>query len=230
MCGRFTNRFSWKELHERLDLIGAPLNLRPRYNVAPSQDVAVARATPDGRTLAMLRWGLIPAWAKDSAIGHKLINARSETAAEKPSFRSAFRHRRCLIPADGFYEWQRRGGTRQPWLFGLRNGELLVFAGLWERWTVPEGAALTGSLAERGPGDAVETCTILTTAANETVVPLHGRMPIILPRDAWDAWLSGEDVPLTPYPADDMTAWPVSTHVNRPANDDPRCVEPISLN
>ena len=230
MCGRFTNRFSWKELHERLDLVGTPLNLRPRYNVAPSQDVAVARAAPDGRTLAMLRWGLIPSWAKDPTIGHKLINARSETAAEKPSFRSAFRHRRCLIPADGFYEWQRRGKTRQPWLFGLRDGAPLVFAGLWERWTVPAGAAVTGSLAERSPGDAVETCTILTTAANETVAPVHGRMPVILPPDSWDAWLMGGDVPLAPYPAGEMTAWPVSAHVNRPANDDPRCVEPISLN
>ena len=229
MCGRFTNRFTWKELHERLDLIGTPLNLRPRYNVAPSQDVAVARASDSGRTLAMLRWGLIPAWAKDPAIGHKLINARSETAAEKPSFRSAFRHRRCLIPADGFFEWQRRGKTRQPWLFGLRDGTPLAFAGLWERWTVPEGATLSGSLAERSPGEAVETCTILTTAANDTVAPVHGRMPVILPPESWDAWLAGEEVPLGPYPADAMTAQPVSTHVNRPANDDPRCVEPIAL-
>ena len=229
MCGRYTNRFTWEELHERLDLIGTPLNLRPRYNVAPSQDVAVARATGEGRSLAMLRWGLIPSWAKDHAIGHKLINARSETAAEKPSFRSAFRHRRCLIPADGFYEWQRRGGTRQPWLFGLRDSAPMVFAGLWERWTVPEGAALTGSLAERSPGDAVETCTILTTAANAAVAPVHGRMPVILAPDARDAWLTGEEVPLGPYPADAMTSHPVSTHVNRPANDDPRCVEPVSL-
>ena len=229
MCGRYTNRFTWKELHERLDLIGTPLNLRPRYNVAPSQDVAAVRASNGGRTLAMLRWGLIPAWAKDAAIGHKLINARSETAAEKPSFRSAFRHRRCLIPADGFYEWQRRGRTRQPWLFGLRDGAPMIFAGLWECWTVPEGAALTGSLAERSPGDTVETCTILTTSANEAVAPVHGRMPVILAPNAWDAWLAGEEVPLGPYPADAMTAHPVSTHVNRPANDDPRCVEPVSL-
>ena len=229
MCGRFSNRFTWKELHERLDLIGTPLNLRPRYNVAPSQDVAAVRASNGARTLAMLRWGLIPSWAKDPAIGHKLINARSETAAEKPSFRSAFRHRRCLIPADGFYEWQRRGGTRQPWLFGLRDGAPMIFAGLWERWTVPEAAALTGSLAERSPSDAVETCTILTTAANETVAPVHGRMPVILTPDAWSPWLAGEQVPLGPYPADAMTAHPVSTHVNRPANDDPRCVEPVSL-
>ena len=228
-----------------MDLAGAPLNLRPRYNVAPSQDVAVARVTDpgsrsacpgprsgeagDSRTLAMLRWGLIPSWAKDPAIGHKLINARSETAAEKPSFRSAFRHRRCLIPADGFYEWKRRGGTRQPWLFCLRDGAPFAFAGLWERWTVPQDADLTGSLAERSPGDAVETCTILTTAANETVTAVHGRMPVILPPDAWDAWLAGEEIPLGPYPTEDMTAHPVSTHVNRPANDDPRCVEPVSL-
>ena len=237
MCGRYTNRFTWKELHERLDLIGTPLNLRPRYNVAPSQDVAVVRAATTGsqpgagigRTLAMLRWGLIPGWARDPTIGHKLINARCETAAEKPSFRSAFRHRRCLIPADGFYEWQRRSGTRQPWLFGLRDNAPMIFAGLWERWTVPEGAALTGSLAERSPGDAVETCTILTTAANGTVAPVHGRMPVILAPDAWDAWLAGDEVPLGPCPADAMTAHPVSTHVNRPANDDPRCVEPVSL-
>ena len=177
MCGRFTRRLSWAELHELLDLIGAPVNLQPRYNIAPSQDLAVVRATANGRYLSMLRWGLIPSWAKDPAIGHKLINARAETAAEKPSFRTAFRHRRCLIPADGFYEWQRRGGARQPWLFGLRNSAPFAFAGLWERWTVPAGAPLPGSLSERSPGDALETCTILTTSANDTIAPVHGRMP-----------------------------------------------------
>ena len=168
-------------------------------------------------------------WASEPNIGYKLINARAETAAEKPSFRSAYRHRRCLIPADGFYEWKREGKTRQPWLFGLRDGEPFAFAGLWERWTVPADTALTGSLAERSPGDAVETCTILTTAANETVTPVHGRMPVMLPPEAYGPWLAGEDVPLAPYPADDMTAHPVSTLVNRPANDDPRCVEPVAL-
>ncbi len=227
MCGRFTQRLTWRELHELMDLIGTPLNLRPRYNVAPSQDVAVVRAAGHGRTLAMLRWGLIPAWAREPNIGYKLINARAETAAEKPTFRSAYRHRRCLIPADGFYEWKRKGKTRQPWLFGLRDGEPFAFAGLWEGWTVPADTALTGSLAERSPGDAVETCTILTTAANETVTPVHGRMPVMLPPEAYGPWLAGEDVPLAPYPADDMTAHPVSTLVNRPANDDPRCVEPV---
>ena len=229
MCGRFTQRLSWAELHELMDLIGPPRNLRPRYNVAPSQDVAVVRAADGGRNLSMLRWGLIPAWAKDPAIGYRLINARSETVPEKPSFRSAYRRRRCLIPADGFYEWQRLGKIRQPWLFGLRDGAPFALAGLWERWTVPEGAELTGSLAELGPGDPVETCTILTTAANETVAPVHGRMPVILPRDACDPWLAGDDVSLAPYAPDAMTAHPVSTLVNRPANDEPRCVEPVSL-
>ena len=229
MCGRFTQRLSWAELHELMDLIGPPRNLRPRYNVAPSHDVAVVRAADGGRNLSMLRWGLIPAWAKDPAIGYRLINARSETVAEKPSFRSAYRRRRCLIPADGFYEWQRLGKIRQPWLFGLRYGAPFALAGLWERWTIPEGAELTGSLAELGPGDPVETCTILTTAANETVAPVHGRMPVILPRDACDPWLAGEDVSLAPYAPDAMTAHPVSTLVNRPANDEPRCVEPVSL-
>ena len=229
MCGRFTQRMTWRELHERMGLLGTPLNLRPRFNVAPSQDVAVVRANDDGRTLAMLRWGLIPSWAREPNIGYKLINARSETAAEKPSFRSAWRNRRCLIPADGFFEWQPRGKTRQPWLFRLGDGAPFAFAGLWERWTVPQAAALTGSLAERSPGDAVETCTILTTTANEMVAPVHGRMPVILPREAYGPWLAGEEVPLLPYPADAMTAHPVSTLVNRPANDDPRCVEPIAL-
>ena len=229
MCGRFTNRLSWQALHELMGLTGAPLNLRPRYNVAPGQDIPVMRSgTGAGRSLALLRWGLIPAWARDPAIAWKLINARSETAAEKPAFRAAFRHRRCLIPADGFYEWQRR--TRQPWLFALRHGAPFAFAGLWERWQIPAGAALTGSLAERRPGDTIETCTILTTAANDTVAPIHGRMPVILPPNAWDPWLAGEDVPLAPCPADDMTAHPVSTLVNRADNEDPRCVEPIAPN
>ena len=175
----------------------------------------------------MLRWGLIPAWAKEPNIGYKLINARAETAHEKPSFRAAFRARRCLIPADGFYEWAKagKGKAKQPWLFGMKEGAGFAFAGLWESWTVREGLALTGSLAELAPGDALETCTILTTEANETVAPVHPRMPVILPAEALDPWLAGESVPLAPYPAEAMTAHPVSTLVNKPANDDARCVE-----
>ena len=227
MCGRFTQRLSWRELHELMSLIGPAQNLRPRYNVAPSQTIAVVRSGPDGRYLSMLRWGLIPAWAKEPNIGYKLINARSETAHEKPSFRAAFRARRCLIPADGFYEWKRQGKTKQPWLIGLKEGAAFAFAGLWESWTVPAGLALTGSLAELAPGDALETCTILTTEANAALAPIHPRMPVILPPEAYVPWLAGDAVPLAPYPAEAMHAHPVSTLVNKPANDDARCVEPV---
>ena len=228
MCGRFTQRYTWEEVQASLNLIGPAPNLRPRYNVAPSQKVAAVRSSDDGRSLSMLRWGLIPSWAREPNIGYKLINARAETASSKPSFRAAWRARRCLIPADGFYEWTRRGGEKQPWLFGLKDGGPFAFAGLWEQWTVPEGAAYTGSLAEWAPGEAIETCTILTTAANAAVARIHNRMPVILPPDAYEPWLSGEAVPLGPYPADAMTAHPVSTLVNKPANDDPRCVEPVA--
>ena len=229
MCGRFTQRLSWRELHELMSLLGPAQNLRPRYNVAPAQAIAAVRAGAEGRTLSMLRWGLIPAWAKEPSIGYRLINARAETAHEKPSFRAAFRARRCLIPADGFYEWAKaaKGRAKQPWLFQMKDGSGFAFAGLWESWTVRAGLTLTGSLAELEPGDALETCTILTTQANETVAPVHPRMPVILPPAAYDPWLTGADVPLTPYPAHAMTAHPVSTLVNKPANDDERCVERV---
>ena len=235
MCGRFSQRLSWAELHELMNLIGPPRNLEPRYNVAPGQDIAIVRAAEHGsqsgggHRLSMLRWGLIPAWARDPAIGNRLINARSETVAEKPAFRAAYRSRRCLVPADGFYEWQRRGGTRQPWLFTLRDGAPFALAGLWERWAAPEAPAPTGSLFGPEPGGPVETFTILTTAANAAVASVQGRMPVVLPPDAWVPWLAGEDVPLGPYPADEMHTHPVSKLVNKPANDDPRCVEPIPL-
>ena len=229
MCGRFTQRLSWRELHELMSLIGPAQNLRPRYNVAPAQSIAAVRAGAEGRTLSMLRWGLIPAWAKEPNIGYRLINARAETAHEKPSFRAAFRARRCLIPADGFYEWAKapKGRAKQPWLFQMKDGSGFALAGLWESWKVPGGLTLTGSLAELEPGDTLETCTILTTQANETVAPVHPRMPVILPADAFDTWLAGEPVPLAPYPAATMTAHPVSTLVNKPANDDERCVESV---
>ena len=145
------------------------------------------RAEENSRRLSMLRWGLIPAWAKDPNIGYKLINARSETASAKPAFRGAWRHRRCLIPADGFYEWTGREATRQPWLITMKDDSLFAFAGLWERWTVPEGLNLRGSLAELAPGDSLETCTILTTAANDAIRELHDRMPVILPREHFEA-------------------------------------------
>ena len=230
MCGRFTQRYSWREVHAFLNLQGPARNLRPRYNVSPSQEVAAVRAGEDGRRrLSMLRWGLIPGWAKDPRIGYKLINARSETASVKPSFRAAFRARRCLVPVDGFYEWTGRGQTRQPWLIGFEDDALFAFAGLWERWTVPGGATLPGSLAQHTAGDVVETCTILTTSANETLAPLHHRMPVILAPDEFDPWLAGREVSLDPFPAPAMTVRPVATRVNSPANDDPECVAPITL-
>ena len=195
MCGRFTQRYTWPEVHAYLNLLGPPRNLRPRYNVAPGQDVAAVRVDEDGRRLAMLRWGLIPGWARDAGIGYRLINARAETASTKPAFRAAWRARRCLIPVDGFYEWTREGSVRQPWLIGVKDGRLFAFAGLWERWTVREGSALKGSLTEFGPGDIIETCTILTTEANEAVAPVHDRMPVILPPDLFGPWLAGEPGP-----------------------------------
>ena len=226
MCGRFTQTFSWREIHDLLILEGPPLDLPRRYNVAPGQNIAAVRLEPDGRRLAMLRWGLIPGWAGDPAIGNRLINARAETAASKPSFRAAFRSRRCLIPTTGFYEWQRAGAVRQPYLIGRGDGRLLAFAGLWERWTVRRGLTLPGSLAAFEPGDVIETCTILTTAANAVVAPVHDRMPVILPPEAFEPWLRGERPPLGPCADETLAARPVSTLVNNPRNDDPRCLEP----
>ena len=190
--------------------------------------MAAVRADEHGRGLSMLRWGLIPGWAGDVRIGYKLINARAETASTKPSFRAAFRARRCLIPADGFYEWTGRGPARQPWLIGLENGALFAFAGLWERWTVPDGQALPASLAAYGPGDAIETCTILTTSANEAVAPVHHRMPVILAPDEFDPWLAGESVPLDSFAPEPMVLHRVGTRVNSASNDDSKCVERIT--
>ena len=228
MCGRFTQMYSWQQIHDLLELEGPPVELAPRYNVAPGQRVAAVRLEQGARRLAMLRWGLLPAWARDPALAYRLINARAETAASKPSFRRAFRSRRCLIPADGFYEWQRAGGVRQPFLIGRTDARLVVFAGLWERWTVPRGLALSGSLARLEPGDAVETCTILTTAANAVVAPVHNRMPVILEPAAFAPWLAGEPCALGPCDSALLAARPVSTRVNSAANDDPGCIAPLT--
>ena len=228
MCGRFTRHRPWSEIHEIMGLIGPPPNLQPRYNIAPDQDAITVCTREGGRRIRKMRWGLIPHWAKDPAIGRKLINARAETAAEKPSFRHAFRERRCLVPADGFYEWSGRGRARQPWLIAAKDGGLLAFAGLWSRWRIPEGAMLPGSLAEYRPGDVVETFAILTTAANETVSPIHDRMPVIVPEGAFGPWLAGAAVALDPAPDDLLAAQRVSLHVNNPRNDDPGCLAPAT--
>jgi len=222
MCGRFALGPPAKSLaeHYRLDVIP---DLAPRYNIAPTQDVAtVGRVSPgEGLVLKMRRWGLVPFWAKDIKIGSKLINARSETVAEKPAFRAAFRSRRCLIPASGFFEWKRRDGSRQPYFFTLKNGGVMSFAGLWERW-------------KGGDGEVVESCTILTTAANSLMEPLHNRMPVIIDPGDYDLWLetavteAGHLHPLlAPYPPEKMDRHPVGDLVNSTRNDDPQCIVPV---
>jgi putative SOS response-associated peptidase YedK len=221
MCGRFTLRSPGEAVAEAFGLLEVP-DLLPRFNIAPGQTVAVVREMPqaEGRGLAYLRWGLIPAWADDPAIGDHLANARSETAAAKPSFRRAFWSRRCLVVADGFYEWRRADGRKQPYFVGLKDDRPFGLAGLWERW-------------EKGD-DPVESCTVLTTDANELMRPIHGRMPVILPPDQYGLWLDlrCQDTEklaklLRPYPSTHMLAYRVSALVNDPRNDVPQCVEAI---
>ena len=221
MCGRYSITTPVEAMQRVFRFAGLLPNLPPRYNVAPTQQVPIVRrAGNDGeRELVQVRWGLIPFWAKDASIGYKLINARAEGIAEKPSFREALkRGRRCLIAADGFYEWQKTGGAKQPWRITLKDGEPFAFAGLWERW-------------EKAPdGVPVESCTIITTSANQLVRPLHDRMPVILAPDDYPAWL-GEDAVrevaelLRPYPSEAMHAYRISTAVNNVKNEGPECVE-----
>lgn len=202
-------------------LSSAP-DLSQRYNIAPSQHVAVVRQQNGGdRELTSLQWGLIPSWSKDSAIGYKLINARSETVHEKPSFKQAFHARRCVIPASGFYEWEKRGKEKIPHYIHLRDGDIMSLAGLWERWKSPEGEEL-------------ETCTILTTAANSLVIRLHDRMPVLLHRAEFDIWLDRENDDVNritelfqPYPSYQLEEYVVTRDVNSPRNDSPDCIIPI---
>lgn len=222
MCGRFTLFEPDKVLSREFGVSGET-KLSPRYNIAPSQPVAAVRAAPAGygRELALLRWGLIPSWSKDPAIGGRLINARAETAREKPSFRNAFRKRRCLIPANGFYEWRRLERGKQPYFVRMRDERVFAFAGLWDRWEGPDE-------------EAVETCTILTTPANAVLAPIHDRMPVILPPGEYDRWLdpSLKDPDalaplLVPFPPEGMLAYPVSPRVNAPSTDDEGCMAPL---
>jgi putative SOS response-associated peptidase YedK len=196
----------------------------PRYNIAPTQKVPIVRQAATGeRELALAQWGLVPHWAKDSAIGNKLINARAETAAEKPSFRDAMKRRRCLIPADAFYEWKELGKGKQPFLLRLRGGPTFAFAGLWSQWKNLESGA------------NLETCTILTTTPNELTATVHDRMPVILEATTWQRWLD-DAPPGTPftdlflsYSAAEMEAFPVSKRVNSPANEGPDLIEPVQM-
>jgi putative SOS response-associated peptidase YedK len=225
MCGRFSQSSSAEEIAETFQV--ETVDLPPRYNVAPSQTVAAVLQLPDNsqRQLQWLRWGLIPAWSKDSSIGFKTINARAETVAEKPSYRSAFRQRRCLIPANGFYEWQRLEGSKskkQPYFFSLREVDLFAFAGLYESWASPTG-------------EIIKTFTVITTTANELVETIHDRMPVILNSQDHDLWLDpsfgGIDrlqTLLKPYPAEAMKIYPVSTLVNSTKNDSVECTRVLT--
>jgi len=201
-------------------------NLAPRYNIAPTQLAPVVRRLRDGpgRELVLLRWGLIPAWSKDASGGARMINARADTAAEKPAFRAAFRARRCLVPADGFYEWRTEEGRKQPFRIGFKGGATFAFAGLWESWTVRDGPET---------GTAIETYTVLTTDANAKLSPIHDRMPVILPPADWTAWLDpatpGEaaQAMLRPHPPEPMAFYRVSMRVNSVRNDDAECIAPL---
>jgi putative SOS response-associated peptidase YedK len=222
MCGRYTLSTPGDLIAELFDLTEVP-EVGARYNVAPTQEVAAVRVDDEGgpRRLVHLRWGLIPHWADDPGIGNRMINARSETAAEKPAFRSSVKRRRCLILADGFYEWKKvAGGKKQPWYFRLESGDPFGFAGLWASWGKGE--------------EEIESCTILTTDANELVHKVHPRMPVILEPEGHDLWLDPSvsdrqrlETVLGPYDPRAMIAYPVSTRVNSPANDEPSIIDPV---
>ncbi|MBW7885405.1 MAG: SOS response-associated peptidase [Caldilineaceae bacterium] len=226
MCGRFTLYVTPEELASYFGLAEAPV-LAPRYNIAPTQPVGVVRLDPRGqaREWALTIWGLIPSWSQDPSIGARLINARAETVDEKPSFRTAFKRRRCIVPASGFYEWKKSGSGKQPHYITSADGAPLGFAGLWERWTGPDGTEL-------------ESCTILTTDPNEKMSELHNRMPVILAPEDFSEWLGtgGDDTPATlailkhlfrPYPAERLEIYPVSLYVNNPRNEGAQCVEHV---
>jgi putative SOS response-associated peptidase YedK len=224
MCGRFSQTASPEVIAQQFELIDPPL-FNPRYNIAPSQPVVAIRIDPDTTTrrLVQLRWGLIPSWAKDTKIGNQCINAKAETVAEKPAFRAAFKKRRCLVVATGFYEWQRQRPVKQPMWIGLRSKQPFAFAGLWEHWTPAEGEPL-------------ETCTIITTEPNELMQSIHNRMPVILAPTSYDQWLDPAfqhieplKALLRPYLSEELTAYPVSTLVNNPRHDAPQCLEPVSV-
>lgn len=221
MCGRFTLTITFDDLREYFQVAGPPQTLSPRYNITPSQDVAAVRLEEGKRRLAFLRWGLIPFWAEDPKIGYRTINARAETLLKKPAFRAAFRKRRCLIPASGFFEWLKKGKEKQPYYIYRRDGNPMALAGLYERWR------------DEKVGRDIESCTIITTAANQLVTRLHDRMPVILEADDFGKWLDPEEESpgkLTPLlkPPDEgvLEMYPVSSYVNKPQNEGEKCIEP----
>ena len=221
MCGRFALATDKKVLEMLYEIVMRE-ELTPRYNIAPSQEILAIRYLPEAgkREAVNLKWGLVPFWAEDPAIGNRMINARAETAPQKPSFRDAFKKRRLLIPATGFYEWKKEEGAKQPFFICRKDGQPFSLAGLWERW-------------DKGD-QGLETCTIITTEPNSLVAPLHNRMPVIIPREAYEHWLNpvAEKSHLTsllkPYPPEEMVAYPVSHQVNNPAHDGPDLLTPVN--
>jgi putative SOS response-associated peptidase YedK len=225
MCGRYRLSRRKQLVEEYFDAPAPETDWAPRYNIAPTQPVPVIRQHPQqpARNLSLVCWGLVPSWAKDSSGAAGMINARSETASTKPAYRDALKSRRCLIPADGFYEWKRVAKAKQPYCFEVDEGQLFAFAGIWDRWRGADGKVL-------------ETCSILTTAPNAVAAEIHDRMPVILGSDAYDLWLDpgftnldGVSDLLRPYPASSMRCYPVSTRVNQAQNDDAECSRPIVI-
>lgn len=216
MCGRFAF-YSPAEAAAALFGVDDEVDIEASYNVAPTQQIAAIRVTGsgDGREMVALRWGLVPFWAKDPAIGNRMINARAETLAEKPSFRNAYRKRRCLVLADGFYEWRKLGDTKTPYFISLEDGSPMAFAGLWEDWT------------DKETGESLQTGTIVTTAASPFMEQLHQRMPVVLRPDLASRWLATDETLLDDYAslAPALRAWPVSRRVNRPTNNDATLIE-----
>jgi putative SOS response-associated peptidase YedK len=219
MCGRYTITATPEVLRALFGYAEQP-NFPPRYNIAPTQPIPIVRLIAGKRQFALVRWGLLPSWVKNPKKFTLLINARGESVCEKPAFRAAMKRRRCLIPADGFYEWQTGGQGKQPYFIQKKSGEPFAFAGLWETWTGPNGEEL-------------ETATIVTTAANKTLAPIHDRMPVILAPDAFDLWLDATNVDpmtasalITPAPENFLNVYPISTDANCVANDNPKLLEP----
>lgn len=223
MCGRFALYAPASRLRESFEVSGDDLAYAPRYNIAPLQLAPVIRQRPSGERVAhLLRWGLVPSWARDESMATKLINARAETLAERPSFRSAYRSRRCVIPANGFYEWQRIGSHKQPYFILPADSEIFALGGLWERWMQPDGEAL-------------DTFTVITTDANEAMAPIHDRMPLILAPSDLGAWLdkrTGPDVLrklLAPCPAGGLTMYAVGLAVGNVRNEGPGLIAPLEV-
>jgi len=225
MCGRYRLSRRKQVVEEYFDTASGEEDWTPRYNIAPTQPVPIIRQNPKEpvREMSLVRWGLIPSWSKDSSASAKMINARSETAGTLPAFRDALKARRCLIPADGFYEWQKKGTTKQPYCFEVNHGNLFAFAGIWDRWKNPSG-------------EIVETCSILTTTPNAVTSPVHDRMPVILDPDGYNLWLDtgmrNVNVAaelLKPYDANLMRCYPIGKRINNVINDDQACSAPIEL-